>query len=96
MIDLYRICRLSKKGAVLYRDVVPMTRGSDFESAAREGEDFELLFTLSRNSDILRAKKRPGFKITRIGEITGGRGAVFIKSKGVLTKVEARGYYHFN
>ncbi|MDD5614530.1 MAG: thiamine-phosphate kinase, partial [Candidatus Omnitrophica bacterium] len=81
LIDLHRICNSSKKGAILNREAVPLSKGVDFESALREGEDFELLFTLSRNSIFLNSIDNSGFKITQIGEITQKAEDIFIKCK---------------
>ena len=48
--DLPRLARASGCGFVLERGAVPRTRGVDVEGALGDGEDYELLFTVSRRS----------------------------------------------
>ena len=70
--DLNHICRLSKKGAIIYADKIPISRSArDLDAALNDGEDFELLFTIPQKK-FERLKKQWRFKVrlTAIGKIT--------------------------
>jgi thiamine-monophosphate kinase len=72
--DLNHICRLSKKGAIVYADKIPVSKNSKIlNNALNDGEDFELLFTMPQKK-FKRLKKQWRFKtkITEIGKITSG------------------------
>lgn len=47
LMDLGRLCRSSQCGAVLNTDSIPLRSGADLPAALNDGEDYELLFTLS-------------------------------------------------
>ncbi len=74
--DLARICRASGAGALLEAGQIPVSddaldAATPLQSALNDGEDFELLFTLSpANCQKLMDNWRGGVKITRIGTIT--------------------------
>lgn len=98
-LDLSRILDASKLGARIFRNAVPVTPGAgSFESAVREGEDFELAFTMSpaearRFFRTTLAKMRT--PVTLIGQITDRRkGFVLVTDKGEK-KITKSGYLHF-
>ncbi|MBP7056231.1 MAG: thiamine-phosphate kinase [Candidatus Omnitrophica bacterium] len=99
LIDLSRILRASSAGARLFKDSIPLSRDADsFEKAVSEGEDFELLFTMSvkeaRRFFIhgLRKMKTP---VTLIGQITGNeKGFVLVTERGEK-KITGSGFLHF-
>ncbi len=68
-LDLHRLCLASGVIAVLERDP-PAFRGASLEQALHGGEDYELLFTLKRNTKV------PGrwrnIPLTRIGTVRKG------------------------
>ena len=68
-------------------------------AALTDGEDFELLFTLSPKSAVklLDAWKLqfPGVKLTCIGRITAGSGIVLRDRHGSMP-LNAKGYVHFS
>lgn len=94
--DLNHICRLSKKGAVVEADKIPVSRSAkSLESALNDGEDFELLFTMPKKK-FERLKKRWRFKIklTAIGRITKGGIVKIKKFGGKADRLLPGGYDH--
>jgi len=83
--DLNRICTQSRVGALINEIQIPFSneaarKPDPLNSALNDGEDFELLFTLSeRQYRRLMKEWREPLPITAIGKITEGR-AVLIKS----------------
>ena len=72
--DLGHILKASAKGALLYEELIPLSRESHgLSDALYSGEDFELLFTLSEleAKKLSRAKK---FSFRQIGRITQEEG----------------------
>ena len=87
LLDLFRLLKASRKGAVLWKDKLPLTRG---RGDLRRGEDYELLFTCPAcYKDRLQRK---GFFC--VGKILGKRG-IFLEERGILKKLTAGGYLHF-
>ena len=97
--DLGHILTLSKKGAVIYGDSIPISRHArDFGSAVRDGEDFEMLFTLSaREADKLIEKWPFKTRLSRIGKICSrGKGFSLVKAGNRTEKIRKNtGYTHF-
>lgn len=94
--DLSHILEESRVGAVIYEELIPLSKEArSLEDALYSGEDFELLFSLSRpEAKKLCAKKRADFKI--IGEIAPRRyGLKLIDKKGREKIVRAKGFRHF-
>ncbi|MFC1781481.1 thiamine-monophosphate kinase [Planctomycetota bacterium] len=100
-IDLNRICKQSKVGAVLEASEIPISdeaRKTDYPlySALNDGEDFELLFTLSQDnySKLIENWKGP-VAITRIGVITDSPRFEIKMPDGRVKDLEVKGYDHF-
>lgn len=93
LLDLFRICKASRKGALLYRQKIPLAPGLDFDSAVSEGEDFELLFTLPRE---IKVKRVPGTRtrISCIGKMIREKGIFYLEDEEIK-KTKIRGYDHF-
>jgi len=97
--DLNRICSQSKVGAVIEAESIPVSqdakkRENPLESALNEGEDFELLFTLSRQDcEKLLEQWNGSVKITKIGQITD-TGKIQIKKDGRISDLEPKGWEH--
>ncbi len=99
--DLSHILKQAGLGAVLYKERIPISKDADsFEEALTYGEDFELLFTVSKK-EAERLKnglyRRPfKTKINQIGEVVKGGEWVKLLEKSGKTKVlDLKGYRHF-
>ena len=87
--DLPRLADASRAGFELDEQALPRHRGASLSSAVSDGEDYELLFSVSPDiSDRLLArwKKRWPLELTRIGGLTKRR-----KAASQLP----RGYVHY-
>jgi thiamine-monophosphate kinase len=98
LADLGHILDESRKGAMIYERCIPVsTNADDFNSAIREGEDFELIFTLPEEDACMLLKIWP-FKtpLSKIGLIcTDNRGFSIIRRNGKQEKVKPVGFTHF-
>lgn len=97
--DLDHICEMSRVGAEVFTEKIPVAKigtpakpvGLDF--ALNGGEDYELLFTASRNREVPRSIS--GVKITCIGEIISKRQVFLVDESGSRSKLKVRGWEHF-
>jgi thiamine-monophosphate kinase len=95
VIDLSRLCKESKVGALVYADKIPLSNElqkaseylglSPLDLALGGGEDYELLFT---------APAKEKVNAYCIGEVIK-TGIFFIDEKGHKTKASIKGYQHF-
>jgi len=95
-IDLWRLCRESAVGAVIYQDKIPISKevreasrllGLDpLSFALSGGEDYELLFTTEN-----RVKEEG---ITEIGFIKEGDNLSIIDGSGIERPLKPEGYIH--
>jgi len=99
--DINRICRRSKVGAVIDAASIPLSdeaRACDdpLDAALNDGEDFELLFTVSEDDFRRLAETWPlPLPITRIGTVTD-TGRVEIRTEdGSCRVLQPKGYDHF-
>jgi len=74
--DLPRLCKMSQVGFQLQPDQIPLTPGFSLEAALNDGEDYELLFTSSRENLLLQAWPDffPSLPLTKIGTLTSDPG----------------------
>lgn len=94
--DLQRLAEQSRVGAVIFEQLIPLSRGVSLQSALYEGEDFELLSTMSLDSARKFYKKRDEFPITCIGKIVEKkRGLTLIDKKAKVRSLKQRGFRHF-
>ncbi len=98
--DLYQICRASRKGAVVYESLIPVSPAAkSVKSALADGEDFELLFTLPARfvKKAVDAFKRKGLVgITPIGQIVSKEKGINIIDRFGRKKALVRsGFRHF-
>ncbi len=90
--DLGHILEESKVGAVLEEKRIPRCAGGSVRQALYDGEDFELLFTVSRRKAALLKRS----KFYPIGEIVHRtKGLVLRDKSGKLTRISQQGYTHF-
>ena len=98
--DLNRICKASGVGAIIEAKRIPISdeaKKSDdpLGAALNDGEDFELLFTLS-SEDCERLIKQwgDGIEITCMGKITDSEKMEIREADGSVNDLEAEGYEH--
>jgi len=98
--DLNRICRSSRVGALVDAEKLPISEEAKksenpLNSALNDGEDFELLFTVSEEGcqRLLRRWSEP-IAITRIGTITDGRKVQIRMPDGQVEDLQPKGYDH--
>ena len=98
--DLNRICRASGAGAIIYAEQIPVSdeakaKKNPLDSALNEGEDFELLFTLSeKDCQKLLRQWDEHVPITRIGIVTDSGRMQIKTSGGKVRSLKAGGYDH--
>jgi thiamine-monophosphate kinase len=108
--DLRHMLNASGVGAEILKSAVPVSRAAKlrakqgsatkpaFAAALTDGEDFELLFTVSSKVAVklLDAckKKFPKLKLSCIGKIVAGDG-ILIRDKSGSHKLNIHGYAHF-
>ena len=98
--DLGHLIRGDNLGAIIEEDKIPISKGcNDIGEALAEGEDFELLFTVSK-SDSGRLEKKSrrllSIPITRMGEIVKRPASIRIRRKnGDIRSLKQRGFSHF-
>lgn len=88
VLDLYRILKESKKGALLYKKDIPINKTSDFY----RGEDYELIFTVSKDEKKLNLLKS---KFYLVGEVKDRKFGYKISDGKKVYDVSVRGYTHF-
>ncbi|MBN1807056.1 MAG: thiamine-monophosphate kinase [Sedimentisphaerales bacterium] len=98
--DLCRICRQSGVGALIDSGHIPISQQAlkkkePLESALNDGEDFELLFTLSQeHCRILLEKWDEPIAITKIGTITNTKKMQIRMTDGQVSDLQPKGYDH--
>ena len=89
--DLPRLARASKVGFDIELENLPVARGATMNDAVSEGEDYELLFSISpRDKTRLERewrRKFPRLPLTRIGSLN--------RKSQVANRKFFRGYVHF-
>ncbi len=99
-IDLNRICHQSGVGAILEEQLIPISgdakkTANPLYAALNDGEDFELLFTISPGyCRKLLTRWRQPVPITPIGEIVESGRVRLKKANGQTVKLEIKGYDH--
>ena len=98
--DLNRICTQSGVGAIIEAQSIPVSteaKSSDdpLASALNDGEDFELLFTLSKSEcEKLLKQWDDELTITPIGTVTEDRTLKIKLSDGEVRELEIKGFDH--
>jgi thiamine-monophosphate kinase len=93
--DLGHILDASRVGAVLYEELIPVSKdASGLGDALSSGEDFELIFTMKPQQARMLLAGSPLFK--PVGEIVSRkRGLSIIDNRGRQKKLSRTGYRHF-
>ncbi|MCM8763059.1 MAG: thiamine-phosphate kinase [Candidatus Omnitrophica bacterium] len=92
--DLGHILSLSKKGAVIYEDLIPKSKDAhNLEEVLGMGEDFELLFTLPFQEARRLREKRKDFK--PVGYITKNPGLILVDKNLSRKEIDIKGFRHF-
>lgn len=98
--DLNRICKASRVGAMIDAGQIPISEQAlkddePLHSALNDGEDFELLFTLSQSDCRMLLSGWIGpVPITRIGEITNTKDVKIKMLDGRIRDLRPEGYDH--
>jgi thiamine-monophosphate kinase len=93
--DLGHILEESHKGAVMDAASIPTNKGATLKNALGDGEDFELIFTLSRKKavEFFKQKKMKAFWI---GEVIAKPNGLCIRNlEGRIKQLTIKGYRHF-
>jgi len=102
--DLAQICRLSKVGAKIFAEKIPIDKNirgltKSFEDkldfALNGGEDFELLFTVPAKKKFQLKKLHEKRGISCIGEITANAEIIELIVDGKAQILEPKGFRHF-
>ena len=96
LLDLYRLCKPSNVGAIIEVEKIPVASCATLDDALAGGEDFALLFTVSKEklSAIPKIEESLNRKLYKIGKIIPER-KLFLKENGGLREIAPRGYDHF-
>jgi thiamine-monophosphate kinase len=101
--DLWHLLEESRVGAVLEESAIPISPAaaacrdgkSPLEHALGDGEDFELLFTVSpADGAALLARPPCSTPLVHLGEITQGSDCLLKSADGTLTPLPAAGWKH--
>ena len=104
-LDVWRLTQESSCGAVLDLDAIPIsadareraksTAATALDHALSDGEDFELVLTVSRETaDQLVGEQPLAVPLTRIGRVVEGHGLWYSQDDGSLARLEPRGFEH--
>jgi thiamine-monophosphate kinase len=96
-VDLPRLARASKVGFQIDVEMLPLAPGATLEQAISDGEDYELLFAISRRDrkrlEKAWSKKFPKVGLTRIGSLVP-RSAINASPARTNPQLKS-GYVHF-
>ena len=105
LADLDHICTLSKVGATIEEELLPVSSigavhietPAGLTAVVAGGDDYELCFTAPQNAreNIEQLTEILGVPLTRIGQIRKGRGVSLVASDGKPIAVDGRGFDHF-
>jgi thiamine-monophosphate kinase len=94
-IDLQRITEQSRVGAIIFEQLIPVSQGASLKQALYEGEDFELLFTVSLDR-VRKFYKQEKFPITCIGKIVTKRsGLTIVDKRAKVFHLPRKHFRHF-
>jgi thiamine-monophosphate kinase len=91
--DLAHICNESSVGAIINRNLIPVSAGAHLELALHGGEDYELLFTASPRARV--PVQIDGVAVTEIGWTTRERRVYITDLRSMPQRLEPHGWEHF-
>lgn len=99
--DIFHLAHESGCGFKIRADLVPVVDAlitddrSPLDHALNDGEDFELLFTLSKTEAARLVQRQPlDVPVTIIGEVTTGNTVMLVDADGKETVLQPGGYVH--
>ena len=97
LLDLWRILDASKAGGRIYEKLVPLSKnGGSFAKCVSEGEDFELLFTMSPREALKAARTKLKTPVSLIGQVIDKKNGLRLIDKfGKEKPVSAKGFLQF-
>jgi thiamine-monophosphate kinase len=105
LLDLSRALTASGKGGRIDYEKIPVTSKikeiclrygwNEYENVLAGGEDYKLLFTISRENELKMRNENPGLEYYIIGEIDNQVGRLIVEDRGKPVKIEHYGYDHF-
>lgn len=101
--DLTHLCVASKVGARIWSDKIPVPklppglklRQNPLELALNGGDDYELLFTVSRDSARRLPRTLGGLRVSVIGEVTREKQILLMDPAGTTRQVQPGGWDPF-
>ncbi|MDR1483760.1 MAG: thiamine-phosphate kinase [Planctomycetaceae bacterium] len=108
-IDLFRVAKESKLGAIIDADKIPIAKDAiicsqnsgltPLEHALSDGEDFELILAVQENEAQKLIQSQPllnrfGTKLFQIGKFTQNQNMLIKNKNGTINKLEPKGYEH--
>ena len=89
--SILEICKMSKTGARIFEDMVPIAKGANLNQALYGGEEYELVFTVPKNK-----LKQIKINATVVGEVVSkSKGIKLIDPCGRIKPLKSGGYEHF-
>ena len=100
LLDLDRVLEASSAGAMIYEDLIPVSKEArSLRNALTDGEDFELLFTIAPKEAVRFMKNyllKLDIPVSLIGEVTAKRdGYKLVGSDWREKRIARKGYLHF-
>jgi thiamine-monophosphate kinase len=99
--DLMRMCEASGVGAIVEAAALPTVSAAgvngvdEVKLVLHGGDDYELMFTVANKDERKVPRSMGGVAITRIGEITRGRGVRLVDAEGRSAALRAAGWDPF-
>jgi thiamine-monophosphate kinase len=96
LADCGRLCEFSGVAATLRASAVPLApAASNLTAGLTDGEDFELLFAVSRDdAEALLANPPIACDLTRVGEVSAGAGVTVRDAAGAVLTFPNDGFEH--
>lgn len=105
--DAGHLAKASGVSLIFDPDCVPLSTASRLWVAAQTdrisalkrlitgGDDYEILFTSSREAEVMKASEASGVEITKVGHVTAGQSVVCKSGGGPEWSFDQTGYRHF-